>query len=71
MLKNALRGGEKLYPDTAKLAMEASLAVQDSSHQFLKLEQSHYIISKSKHFFGHFSKQKHFGTQKPSEALVG
>ena len=38
VLKNALRGGEKLYPDTAKLAMEASLAVQDSSHQFLKLE---------------------------------
>ena len=38
MLKNALRGGEKLYPDTAKLAMEAGLAVQDGSHRFLKLE---------------------------------
>ena len=33
-----LKGGEKLYPDTAKLAMDAGLAVQDGSHQFLKLE---------------------------------
>ena len=37
-LKNVLKGGEKLYPDTAHLAMNAGLAVYDKSHQFLKLE---------------------------------